>query len=302
MVQLFNPSTVKDACNIQNRYPLPLGQPKQGRLIMNIVPFSFETYEVRVIIIDGEPWFVAADICRVLGLVGSVSQNVAKLKANEKDVKEIDTPGGKQKMLVVNEKGLYRLIFRSNKPEAERFQDWVFGDVLPSIRKSGGYGTPQPAQSSSPSVQEIAETTTAILSIAGLQPYLIAGAVANAIAKQYPERKQIAEEAKKFLPLPVKDELLTVTNLAKKYVEVTGKQLSKNNTDHGNAIEMNTLLLERGLQTKNPNKKAKKDGQPAYLPTELGKQYGEIVLQEATASNKTVQQLRWYPSVIDFLG
>lgn len=257
----------------------------------NIVPFSFETHEVRVIIVDGEPWFVAADVCSVLGLNANVSQHLAKLKAHEKDIKEIDTLGGRQEMLVVSEKGLYRLIFRSNKPEAERFQDWVFGEVLPSIRKTGKYAIIEPQQPASlrPTVQEIAETTQVILSIAGLQPHLIAGRAANEIAKYYPERKELVEGIKKDLPLPVEDELLTVTNLAKRYVEVTGKALSKNNTDHGNAVALNALLLERGFQIKNPNPKAKKDGQPAYLPTDEGKKYGEVVLQEANGNNKTVR-------------
>jgi hypothetical protein len=60
-------------------------------------------------------------------------------------------------------------------------------------------------------------------------------------------------------------------------------------------------LKNLDLQIKNPNPKAKKDGQPLYLPTEKGKEYSKIILQEATGNNKTIQQLRWYPTVLELL-
>jgi hypothetical protein len=109
------------------------------------------------------------------------------------------------------------------------------------------------------------------------------------------------EAAKQLLPTPVKDELLTATNLAKLYVERTGKQLSKNNTNQGNAKVMNEMLINLDLQVKNPSPTAKKDGQPLYLPTELGKQHSKVILQEATGNNKTIQQLRWFPSVLTLM-
>jgi hypothetical protein len=80
---------------------------------------------------------------------------------------------------------------------------------------------------------------------------------------------------------------------AKRYVLETGKSLSPNNTDRGNAIALNTLLIDLGLQTKNTT------GDPVYLPTEEGKPFSKLVLQEAKNNNKTCHQLRWYPSVIE---
>ncbi|MEA5574614.1 hypothetical protein [Calothrix sp. UHCC 0171] len=109
------------------------------------------------------------------------------------------------------------------------------------------------------------------------------------------------ETVKQLLPTPVQDELLTVTNLAKLYTESKCKKLSQNNTNHGNAKAMNEILIDRGMQIRNPNPDAKKNGQPLYLPTEFGKQYSKVVLQEARASNKTIQQLRWFPSVLDVI-
>ena len=103
--------------------------------------FEHEEFgEVRVVMIDGEPWFVAADVCRVLEISNSRAA-VSRLDDDEKDAVGItDTIGRQQQMTVVNEPGLYRLIFSSRKPGAKRFQRWVYHEVLPSIRKTGSYG------------------------------------------------------------------------------------------------------------------------------------------------------------------
>ena len=87
---------------------------------------------------DGEIWFVAVDVCKILG-IKQATKALKRLKENEKGVTTIHTLGGSQEMLIVNEPGLYRLIFSSRKPEAEKFQDWVYHEVLPSIRKHGYY-------------------------------------------------------------------------------------------------------------------------------------------------------------------
>lgn len=104
------------------------------------------------------------------------------------------------------------------------------------------------------------------------------------------------EAAKKLLPLPVEQELLTVTDLARKFVQQTGAILSEKNTDRGNAMVLNKLLIELGLQVKNTQ------GNPDYLPTEFGEPFSKVVLQEGNGSNKTCQQLRWYPKVIERLA
>ena len=109
-----------------------------------MIPFQFESHNVRVQLdAHGEPWWIAADVCAILGLK-DVSRSVARLEPNEKGTLQSSTLGGQQEMLTVNESGLYRLIFRSDKPEAKRFQSWVFSEVLPSIRKTGRYEVPAP--------------------------------------------------------------------------------------------------------------------------------------------------------------
>ncbi len=94
--------------------------------------------DIRTIIAeDGEPRFCLVDICRVLG----VQVQNTKRRLNVKGVYSINTPtnGGEQSLLFVSEQNLYKVIMRSDKPQAEPFQDWVCGEVLPSIRKTGGY-------------------------------------------------------------------------------------------------------------------------------------------------------------------
>lgn len=105
-----------------------------------LVPFAFEGAEVRVIDRDGEPWFVAADVCAALD-IGNVSMAVSRLDADERGISTTDTPSGAQEMLLVNESGLYSLILTSRKPAAKRFKKWVTSEVLPSIRKTGQYGS-----------------------------------------------------------------------------------------------------------------------------------------------------------------
>jgi anti-repressor protein len=96
--------------------------------------------EIRVVTIDGEPWFVAADVCAALGIANS-RDAVSRLDEAEKGVGETDTLGGLQRVTIVSEPGLYRLVMRSNRPDAVRFQMWIAHEVLPTIRRAGSYAT-----------------------------------------------------------------------------------------------------------------------------------------------------------------
>lgn len=112
----------------------------------NVIPFNFGKQQVRTLLIDDQPWFVAADICASLA-IGNVSlavngradRETDGLDEDEKGIATVNTPSGAQEMLVVNESGLYALIFKSRKAEAKRFKKWVTSEVLPAIRKHGRY-------------------------------------------------------------------------------------------------------------------------------------------------------------------
>lgn len=104
--------------------------------------FNYNGNEVRTIQKDGEPWWVLKDVCNILSIRNPADVFI-RLDEDEKGVGQIDTLGGKQHMNIVNESGLYNVILRSDKPEAKPFRKWVTAEVLPSIRKHGGYLTPQ---------------------------------------------------------------------------------------------------------------------------------------------------------------
>ena len=96
---------------------------------------------VRNVVIKGEPWFVAKDVCDILKLTNS-RKATAGLDDEEKGVTISDTPGGQQSLTIINESGLYSLIMQSRKPQAKAFKKWVTSEVLPSIRKYGYYISP----------------------------------------------------------------------------------------------------------------------------------------------------------------
>ena len=98
---------------------------------------------IRTLIMNGEPYFVGADVTDILGYKNSRDTLAKRVDAEDKGVAKCDTLGGDQEMTVINESGLYSLIITSKKPEAKRFKRWITSDVLPSIRKHGMYATPE---------------------------------------------------------------------------------------------------------------------------------------------------------------
>ena len=102
--------------------------------------FNYKNNEVRTTIKDGEIWWVLKDVCQILGITNH-KDIILKLEPDEKGVEKIDSLGGTQKTTIINEAGLYKTIFRSNKLEAKKFMHWVSHEVLPSIRKHGAYIT-----------------------------------------------------------------------------------------------------------------------------------------------------------------
>ena len=106
--------------------------------------FGFEGRNVRVVEKDGNPWWVLADVCEILGIV-SVGNASDRLDDDEKSTLRLTegatTDGtGNPNATVINESGLYTVILRSDKPDAKRFRKWITSEVLPSIRKTGSYG------------------------------------------------------------------------------------------------------------------------------------------------------------------
>ena len=122
-----------------------------------LMNFCYQDYQVRTVMIDGEPWFVLADVCRVLDL-GSPHKVAERLEDDEISRNQIPTGNGTREAKVVSEAGLYSVIVRSDKPEAKPFRRWITHEVLPQIRKTGGYGKPQmPAVITADYLQEVVD-------------------------------------------------------------------------------------------------------------------------------------------------
>lgn len=128
--------------------------------------FPQSNTNVRTLIIDEEPWFVAKDVCDVLEIT-NVSQALSRLDDSEKDIYQIYTLMGEQSARIINESGLYSLIIRSDKPKAVEFRKWITGEVLPSIRKTGSYALVASKNS------EIAELRDDMREIKGMMRQLI---------------------------------------------------------------------------------------------------------------------------------
>lgn len=110
----------------------------------SLIPFRFDSHSVRVIDVDGSPWFVAKDVCAALGLTWSGSR-ITHVPEEWRGMTSVVTPYGAQEMAVLSEQGLYFFVCRSDKPKALPFQKWLAGDVLPAIRRTGEYRTPSSA-------------------------------------------------------------------------------------------------------------------------------------------------------------
>lgn len=122
--------------------------------------FSYGEQQVRAVFVDDEPWWVLADVCMVLGLT-TPSKVAARLDSDEKMTlnqahSHSGQRGGAQRMIAVNESGLYAVILRSDKPGAKAFKRWVTHEVLPSIRKTGAYAAPaQPPMNTVPVAEPV---------------------------------------------------------------------------------------------------------------------------------------------------
>lgn len=105
----------------------------------DIVPFSFEGNDIRIVIKNGDPWFVGVDVAKALGYETPRATINNSVDEDYKGVYQMDTPGGVQNVVIIAEPGMYKLSFGSRLPAAKRFTRWVTEEVLPQIRKTGSY-------------------------------------------------------------------------------------------------------------------------------------------------------------------
>lgn len=146
--------------------------------------FSFEsTSNVRTVVINNEPWFVGKDVAEVLGYAKPLNALTTHVDDEDKGVTKCDTLGGIQEMTIINESGLYALIFGSKLPSAKKFKRWVTSEVLPAIRKTGQYQSKQ-KQTDLKSIVKLISTTKQTMKEQGSSPHDIA-VMMDSVCKQY---------------------------------------------------------------------------------------------------------------------
>jgi len=250
-----------------------------------ITPFSFDGVAVRVIDADGEPWFVGKDVAEVLGY-SDADKAVRDHCKSLKLFKPADLAGlgfespPPRGLNFIPERDVYRLVMRSKLPAAERFEDWVVGTVLPTIRKTGSYSALAAASATSlPSVATDLKAAMSICEMLGLDGNQ------RIIGATHAVRKTCGVDVL---------ELTGTTHLIAEDREIPASPtdlaaaLPLPNPRSG-ARKINGLLEAKGFQTK--------DGKGRWQLTEAGKEFGLMVEQpRANAGSGSVIAPRWYPS------
>lgn len=167
---------------------------------MNLTTFDFNETPVRVVVIESEPWWVAADVCRALE-ISNTTDALKNLDGDDLANSEvIDSLGRAQTANVINESGLYSLIFASRKERAREFKRWVTKEVLPSIRRTGGYALAGPVVS----VEAMeCNVDSAWLQHARAFEAILGGRIAPAVAQAL---AQMVTEGRKLLEMRLREE------------------------------------------------------------------------------------------------
>lgn len=232
----------------------------------NVISFNYNTNVVRTQVTDeGEPLFCANDVCSALGYSNTRDAVARHVDAEDVVKRDTLTNGGNQPMTYVNESGLYALIFGSKLESAKEFKHWVTSEVLPSIRKTGGYSVPK-----SPDLKLKFELTKMLLEPAGIT----GNQLTLALDKVYKANtgESLLAQAGVELVRPQQTQLSTPTELGND-MGLSGR-------------EVNKLLAEMGLQTKEGGK---------WQPTQKGLAAGATILDtgKKRSSGVPVTQLKW---------
>lgn len=250
---------------------------------MNVVPFDFDGASVRVVMRDGEPWFVAADVCAVLEH-SNVTVALESVEEYQRAKESLALANG-QEVNLVSESGLYALIFRSRKVEAKRFQRWVFEEVLPSIRKTGGYGDRYAIPNNKTAIAAVEfEAYKRVADAFGLSRNAALIAADNAVARDYgisfKEKLQITLQAD--------------GNEVPMLVSAIGAELGIGGGVQKRGKVVNDMLAGMGLQVKSSNGE--------WMPTEAGAPYAFVAQTGKKHRNGTpVTQVKWRSSIIPLI-
>lgn len=265
---------------------------------MDLVPFTFEGAQVRAFPIDGDPWFVGKDVAGALGYSNPQKALRDHCKAAQPiGVNDPFTPsqvgaeGGlalfpplDPQTIIIPERDVYRLIMRSKLPSAERFEEMVVGEILPSIRKTGAFGAAPHVSHPPREVRLQFKMGLAIAKALGLRDNQ-AVLSANGLTRRATGFDVLAAMGQRHLVAPQPEALLTPTDIGH---EIGGVS----------AIRVNELLQEYGFQIGQRDSK----GRPYWEPTKKGLAAGAVML-DVERGNKTgtARQLRWSSGIVEVL-
>lgn len=240
--------------------------------------------KVRTVVIDDAPWFVGKDVAEALAYKETAKAIREHVDDDDKGVSVLDTPGGKQKMVVINESGLYGLVLSSKLPTAKKFKHWVTSEVLPTIRKTGGYHIPQVTPNPhyrtrmiGTAIRDVGKTSEELEKVFGVAHGMALAVSMNLVGEAYGVDMA---PCKALLPAAEEVSYLNATDIAERIG-------LKYKTGKPNAAAANQLLAERGLQEKR--------GKDWHL-TERGKAYGEAKPYER--GGHSGYQIMWRDEVI----
>ena len=262
----------------------------------SLTVFDFESQQVRVVIHDLQPWWVASDVCEVLE-IQNVTQAMSKLDEDERSMFNIGRQGS---VNIVNEPGLYSLVLTSRKPQAKAFKRWLTHEVIPSIRAHGSYELPQqphlqPTNPNEIAFPELADFCQKQLALMGLKPELQRIYLLRAMEAQYtvqsPAFTTLLTAAKENCT--IQGHHITPTKLGELYAQ--RHHLDKSILP----ADINRALEAAGLQRKEVSLRSNGKKRNVWHLTERGEEYGILLLDKASRVDKTVQVVRWLPSVLD---
>ena len=233
--------------------------------------FNYGDKTVRTVILEGQIWFVAKDVADILEFRDAYNATQC-LEDNEKGTCKVSTLRGEQEMLIINEPGIYRLIFRSNKPEAKAFQDWVYHDVLPTLHHKGSFTIGQVV---TPAPVDPMQVAKVVFEAARIEDNQLALAL-DKVGKHYTGESMLAL-AGITLIAPVKEQHLTPTQIGKFFKL--------------NARKINQLLVDNGYQVKIGN---------GYEPTELGAPFAVMLdVGKGHGNGTPIRQLKWNSGILE---
>lgn len=254
----------------------------------SIIPFKSSEFFVRAVQIDGEAWFIAKDAADQLNYADATNAIKQHCRGVAKYHPIPDSLGRLQDTRIINEPDLYRLIVGSTLPAAERFERWVFEEVLPAIRRTGSYSAPsRPAPGLLPGPAREFRAAHGIAKLIGLKGNQAALAANKATARITGINFLQTLGAEKLVDQG-SDPHMTVTEV--------GVRIGLR------ASAVNDLLVEHGYQTRNTTKSGKRT-RHQYQPTPKGERYAVLVdMDKAQVAGKPVQNLEWRASILPLLA